>query len=158
MDANYLKHAIGPALNAALSSLLSYPHPTQITDPVAHVGRHLLHQHECMTQMQADKLAMQKVASDVEAERLRIKAITDCKRRIGMSLGEAIAKMEQRGSARKAKLEEEDRLKKESEEQIEVAPVVQVVETVEPTEVVPEEEPPAPPAPEFEEAEEEPPV
>ncbi|TPX75199.1 hypothetical protein CcCBS67573_g03530 [Chytriomyces confervae] len=142
MDANYLKHAIGPALNAALSSLLSYPHPTQITDPVAH----------------ADKLEMQKVASDVEAERLRIKAITDCKRRIGMSLGEAIAKMEQRGSARKAKLDEEDRLKKESEEQIEVAPVVQVVETVEPTEVVSEEEPAAPPAPEFEEAEEEPPV
>ncbi|KAI8616668.1 hypothetical protein BC830DRAFT_1117022 [Chytriomyces sp. MP71] len=112
MDANYLKHAIGPALNAAISSLLAHPYPTQISDPVHHVARHLLHQDATMNQIAKDREAMRAVALAVDSESVRIKALDDCKRRIGMELPEAILRIEQRGLERKAK-EEAARLEKE---------------------------------------------
>ncbi|KAJ3070544.1 hypothetical protein HDU98_006472 [Podochytrium sp. JEL0797] len=100
MDSNYLKHAIGPNLNAALASLLSHPHPTQVTDPIHHIARHLLHQDTTKNNKAADQKHLDSVLQIVDAEKNRVRRIEDTKKRIGMQLDEGIALLAHRAAQR----------------------------------------------------------
>ncbi|KAJ3290957.1 hypothetical protein HDU79_002829 [Rhizoclosmatium sp. JEL0117] len=114
MDANYLKHAVGPSLTAALTSLLAHPHPTQVTDPIHHVARHLLHGDHAINQQMAWKKEMARVDQMVEVERIRVKRDWEHKKKIGATLEEGIEKMFKRAADKKLKEEEEKARKEEA--------------------------------------------
>ncbi|KAJ3209200.1 hypothetical protein HDU83_008526 [Entophlyctis luteolus] len=137
MDANYLKHSIGPSLTAAISSLLAHPHPNMIQDPVSHVAKHLLHQDSSLELQASQRKQMALISSMIQRENSRLKQIDDCKKRVKMSLDEAIQKMEAR-KAEKERLRNEETARKEAaavEAALESSPVESEDNAVEVSEV-----------------------
>ncbi|KAJ3103567.1 hypothetical protein HK100_004169 [Physocladia obscura] len=115
MDANYLKHAIGAPLTSAISSLLAHPHPTAVQDPVNHIATHLLHQDATATSESVYLRHHMLIDAIVNKEKTHIKNLSDCKKKIGAELPDAIARMEIRGAERVRRQDEAERRRAEDE-------------------------------------------
>ncbi|KAJ3327503.1 hypothetical protein HDU76_011684 [Blyttiomyces sp. JEL0837] len=128
MDSNYLKHAVGPALTSALTSLLTHPHPSLISDPVTHIARHLLHQDQTQSSQKSYKLELQRIQSLKDAAVAKKRSIEDAKRRVGEELVRYVEERQRRlereaererraaADAEKAKVDAEIEAKRVAEE------------------------------------------